>query len=195
MGKSFTLIGSLAVPPQRFCVVLRYTPTIVVHDPEIGLGLGVTLLRSLAVPPHCCIVVLCHTLTSLVHDPQVVLGTGVTLVGKLSKYSYRHCVVATIISTHSRIKVRGTGRHASNKQGNGYKTDSNFLASHTFIPLSVSTIRLWGRVARGGKQGLFPVLAYQPRLSPQAFGIRLRGLSLLAGGFPRLSRLTKEGGT
>jgi len=30
------------------------------------------------------------------------------------------------------------GRHASNKQGNGYKTDGNFLASHPFIVSGVS---------------------------------------------------------
>jgi len=30
------------------------------------------------------------------------------------------------------------GRHDSGKQGNGYKTDGNFLASHPFLPSNVS---------------------------------------------------------
>jgi hypothetical protein len=66
------------------------------------------------------------------------------------------------MSLYPHIKVISMGRHASNKQSNGYKTDGNILACNTVIPLNVSTIRLWGRVARAAKQGLFPALAYLP---------------------------------
>ncbi len=41
------------------------------------------------------------------------------------------------------------GRHASNKQGNGYKTDGNFLASHPFIPLIVSDYQVMGEGSKG----------------------------------------------
>jgi len=54
------------------------------------------------------------------------------------------------------------GRHASNKQGNGYKTDGNFLASHPFIASDVSDYQVMGEGSKGAKQGLFPALAYQP---------------------------------
>ncbi len=53
------------------------------------------------------------------------------------------------------------GRQTSNKQGNGYKTDGNFLASHPFLPLIVSDYQVMGEGATGDKQGLSPALAYQ----------------------------------
>jgi hypothetical protein len=46
------------------------------------------------------------------------------------------------------------GRHASNKQGNGYKTDGNFLDSHPFIPLIVSDYQVMGEGSKGGQAGL-----------------------------------------
>jgi len=46
------------------------------------------------------------------------------------------------------------GRHASNKQGNGYKTDGNFLDSHPFIPLIVSDYQVMGEGSKGGQTGV-----------------------------------------
>ncbi len=46
------------------------------------------------------------------------------------------------------------GRHASNKQGNGYKTDGNFLATHPFTPSSVSEYQVMGEGSKGGQTGL-----------------------------------------
>jgi hypothetical protein len=46
------------------------------------------------------------------------------------------------------------GRHASNKQGNGYKTDGNIFASHPFIPLIVSDYQVMGEGSKKGQIGL-----------------------------------------
>jgi len=51
------------------------------------------------------------------------------------------------------------GRQTSNKQGNGYKTDGNFLASHPFLPLIVSDYQVMGEGNKGGQTGLISGLS------------------------------------
>ncbi len=46
------------------------------------------------------------------------------------------------------------GRHASNKQGSGYKSDGNFLGSHLFIPSEDSDYQVMGEGSKGGQTGL-----------------------------------------
>ncbi len=99
-------------------------------------------------------IVLRYTLTFLVHETEIALGIGVTLVGKLSKYSQRRCVVATLIGLESHMIVSRRGRHASNKQGNGYNPDSNFWVSHTFIIIGVYDNQVKGEGSKGGQIGL-----------------------------------------
>ncbi len=51
------------------------------------------------------------------------------------------------------------GRHAPNKQGNGYKTNGNFLASHPFILSGVSDYQVTGEGSKGGHTGLISGLS------------------------------------
>jgi len=46
------------------------------------------------------------------------------------------------------------GRHASNKQGNGYKTGGNFLACHPFIHSDVSDYQVMVEGSKGGQTTL-----------------------------------------
>ena len=153
LGFGFTLVGSHANPSNRCPVVLRYTPALIVSVTENGLGIGAPLVGSLAKPPRRFRVVLCYTQAVVVHGTETELGIGVPLLGKLLKYSYRCCVVATMIGLASHRKVGSVGSHASNKQGNGHKTYGNFLASHTFIPSDVSDYQVMGEGSKGGQTG------------------------------------------
>jgi hypothetical protein len=51
------------IPPRCLSVVLWHTLAVVVHNPEIVLGLGVTLVRSLAIPLQSLSVVLRYALS------------------------------------------------------------------------------------------------------------------------------------
>jgi len=51
------------------------------------------------------------------------------------------------------------GRHAPNKQGNGYKTDGNFLDNHTFTPLDVSDYQVIGDGSKGSQTELISGLS------------------------------------
>ena len=72
------MLGSQAVPPDGFRVVLRHALTVGVPDPEVELGAGFTLLGGQTEPPDGFRVVLRYALTVVVHDPEEALGVGVS---------------------------------------------------------------------------------------------------------------------
>jgi len=43
-GDGEALIGCLLIPTHRSCIVVRHTPAILVHEPEIVLSIGVALI-------------------------------------------------------------------------------------------------------------------------------------------------------
>ena len=47
-----TLVGSETIPLQRFSLVLRHASALIVHEPEIDLGVGVTLIGQWAQKPE-----------------------------------------------------------------------------------------------------------------------------------------------
>ena len=68
------------------------------------------------------------------------------------------------------------GRQTSNKQGNGYKTDGNFLASHTFIPSDASDYQVMGEGSKGGQTWLIFGISLPALGVSQTFEIRSEAL-------------------
>ena len=64
-------------------VVLRNAFTVVVHDSEVGLGVGVTLLGGQAEPPDGFRLVLRHASTVAVRNPEGELCVCVTLFSRV----------------------------------------------------------------------------------------------------------------
>ena len=99
-----TLLGSQPVPAHSFGIVLRYTPAVVVHDPEVELRIGLALLGSQPVPAHSFGLVLRYALAVVVHDTEFVLGRSVALLSVNEEPSHRCGIVATVIRCHSFVK-------------------------------------------------------------------------------------------
>ena len=82
LGVGVTMLGSLAIPLQRFGVVAGNAFAIVVHDGKFTLGCGVTLLGGLAIPCHRLGFVPRNAQAMLVHEAEVVLGFGAAPLGQ-----------------------------------------------------------------------------------------------------------------
>jgi hypothetical protein len=72
--------GRAARQAARHCE--RKPVAMLVHNPEIGLGLSVALDDSEAIPLHRLRIVLHYTEALLVHNPKVRLGPRVALIGE-----------------------------------------------------------------------------------------------------------------
>ena len=76
------LFGSKSVPLHRRLIVLWDTSSVVVHETQIVLGIGIPLFGSKGPPLHRRLIVLWDTSSVVVHIPQIELGIGTPLFGK-----------------------------------------------------------------------------------------------------------------
>ena len=78
-------------------MVRRNPFALVVHDPEVVVGIGDALLGRPPVPLHRLGVVRRNPFALVVHDPEVVLGLGVSLLGQRLHQSECRRVVSPFI--------------------------------------------------------------------------------------------------
>ena len=136
------MVGCEAKPYQSFDVVLRRALAFDVHDPEIGLGVGVALVGCEAIPLQRLSVVLRHTLAVGIHEPEIKLGVGVALVGKRAPKPKGGCVVAFVICRRSILErpwANGAARFNAKIMGTRPCVSASFKKSVIFGPLSFSS--------------------------------------------------------
>ena len=65
-------------------IILGYAFAVVVHNPKVGLGLGMSLLSRLAVPLRCLGIIL-QAFDEVVYEPKVELGLSIDLNSVVSR--------------------------------------------------------------------------------------------------------------
>src|SRR5262249_9389603 len=100
------LVGRLAITAQRSLIVLRDTPTFLVHDAKLALSTGVPLISSELIKPRGRVFVPRQTpKAALVKEAEIALSIGVVLVGGELEESRGLLIVLRQAASALRVKT------------------------------------------------------------------------------------------